>query len=363
MSNKLVEFIENSFLKDLLKIDTVTDISYNGEDIYYQDNILGRQKYTLPLTNQKAYDFIRQIANLSDSQFSFQSPILDVSVDRYRINATHFALARKNREQAINFSIRIGYTKLRIKDDEKFITKKCLSLAQIFLKKRLSIIIGGTTSSGKTELQKYLISKLDANSRLIILDNVEELETDDFLNDIDSQTWLLRKNLDLTYNDLIKNALRNNPDWLVLSEARGKEMLSILNAAMTGHPTISTIHAKGADFVYRRMARMCLQNGENLRYKEVLEDLYDHFKIIFYVNKSYDNEGKIFRYLDKIGTNYHNKYYELYSFPNTYHPFPEDFKKELNLSDDEFNFINNAWTSQSNFISYKENAYEKTQYI
>ena len=37
-----------------------------------------------------------------------------------------------------------------------------------FLKKRLSIIIGGTTSSGKTELQKYLISKLDANSRLII---------------------------------------------------------------------------------------------------------------------------------------------------------------------------------------------------
>ena len=38
--DRLVDYLENSFLKDLLKKESVTDISYNGQDIFYVDNNL-----------------------------------------------------------------------------------------------------------------------------------------------------------------------------------------------------------------------------------------------------------------------------------------------------------------------------------
>lgn len=346
MNEKLEEYLKNSFLKDLLYKENVTDISFNGEDIYYQDNIKGRLKYECEVNNKIAYEFIRQIANLSDTQFSFSSPILDISIDRFRINAVHSAIARKNRSNAITFSIRIGYESLRIKEDNTFISNKCIKLISLFLRSKQSIIIGGQTSSGKTELQKFILSKLKENTRIIVLDNVEELETDDFLKNIDSQTWLLKKSSSLSFDDLIKNALRNNPDWLVVSEARGEEMLSILNSAMTGHPTISTIHAKDCSFIYRRMGRMCMIKNENLKYNEVLEDIYDHFKLIIYVNKMVTKEGKIVRYVEKMASNFNNKYYEIFNYPNSYFELKEDLKVELNLSEKQFQKLNLFWKNR-----------------
>lgn len=44
MNTNLIQYIDNSFLSPLLRNPNVTDISYNGKDIYYQDNVLGRKK-------------------------------------------------------------------------------------------------------------------------------------------------------------------------------------------------------------------------------------------------------------------------------------------------------------------------------
>ena len=127
MNLKLIEFIENSFLKELLERETITDISFNGEKLFYQDNLSGRLQSDLLVSNDEVYAFLRQIANLTDQQFSITNPILDVSVGRYRISALHSSLARKNRDRVYNFSIRIGYDKLRISDDGSFINKRAIN--------------------------------------------------------------------------------------------------------------------------------------------------------------------------------------------------------------------------------------------
>lgn len=335
MNFNLINYIENSFLSPLLKIDSITDISFNGKDLYYQDNFKGRLKSDIKISDKEVYDFIRQISNLSDSLFSYSNPILDISCGRYRINATHYAISRKNREKVINFSIRVGYEDLRIKDDDTFIKKRCLFLVDQFIKHHESIIISGVTGSGKTELQKFLLSRMDQNTRLVVIDNLEELDADSFLTNIDSQTWLLNDTLNVNFENLIKNALRINPDWIIVSEARGGEMLSLLNSAMTGHPTISTIHSKSAEFDYSRMTRMCIIGNQNLKYDETIEDIFDHFKLIIHVNKI-NEEGRIKRYVSEIGTNVNNIYYVLFTYPNDYRDLPKEFKKEIGLNDKEF---------------------------
>lgn len=359
MNEKLLIYLESTFLKDLIKDPDITDISFNGIDLYYQHNLKGRLKSEIRLNNEIAFNFIRQIANLTDSQFSYKEPILDISIDKFRINATHFAIARKNKIPSINFSIRINFEELRIKEDKEFINSKCQKLIEYFINNKESIVIGGVTSSGKTELQKYLISTFKKSTRVIIIDNVEELETDEFSKNIDSQTWLIKSNNNVSFESLIKNALRNNPDWLIVSEARGKEMLDLLNATMTGHPTISTMHSKNINFMYKRMGRMCLLNGDNLKYKEILEDIYDHFKLLLYVEKKINEDGTIKRYLSKIGTNILNKYYEIYSYPNIYNPLPEFFMDLLSLNKEEFNKLKEYWINNLN--SMEELPYEKNK--
>ena len=113
---KAVEFIENSFLSKFLFDENITDISYNGENIFYQDNRYGRLKTDLDIPQETIMDFLRQISNLGEKRFSIQEPILDLSIGKYRINATHPHIGRKNHRKVPTFSIRIGSEKLRILD-------------------------------------------------------------------------------------------------------------------------------------------------------------------------------------------------------------------------------------------------------
>lgn len=350
MNTKLIEFIENSFLKDLLEKDTITDISFNGENIFYQDNISGRAKSDLNITNDEVYSFLRQIANLTDQQFSYAEPILDVSVGKYRISALHSSLARKNRERVYNFSIRIGFDKLRIEDDGSFINKRALMLLEEALEKKCSIVIAGKTGSGKTEFQKFLISKMNENTRIILIDNINEFETNYFKDNLDSQTWLV-SNKKNNFDDLVKNALRNNPDWLIVGEARGEEMKACLNSTMSGSPTITTMHARDSQSIYHRIARMCMINSTNLVFEETLEDVKEHFRFLVYVKKIYDEKKKVYvRYVDSISTNDKGKFIEVYKYPSKFTKLPTELRLIFDMSLIEFNKFNKRFAGLKNEI-------------
>lgn len=340
MNLKLIEFIENSFLKELLERESITDISFNGEKLFYQDNLSGRLQSDLVVTNYEVYAFLRQIANLTDQQFSIANPILDVSVGRYRISALHSSLARKNRDKVFNFSIRLGYDKLRIKDDGSFINKRALSLLDEAINKKCSIVVAGKTGTGKTEFQKFLISRMNENTRIILIDNINEFETNYFKDNLDSQTWLVN-NQKNNFDDLIKNALRNNPDWLVVGEARGEEMKACLNSTMSGSPTITTMHARDSESIYHRIARMCMINSKNLVFEETLEDVKEHFKFLVYVKKIFDEKTKSYvRYVDSISTNDKGKFLEVYKYPSTFRKLPAEMRTLFEMSLIEFNKFN-----------------------
>lgn len=340
MNLKLIEFIENSFLKELLERESITDISFNGEKLFYQDNLSGRLQSDLVVTNDEVYAFLRQIANLTDQQFSIANPIIDVSVGRYRISALHSSLARKNRDKVFNFSIRLGYDKLRIKDDGGFINKRALSLLDEAINKKCSIVIAGKTGTGKTEFQKFLISRMNENTRIILIDNINEFETNYFKDNLDSQTWLVN-NQKNNFDDLIKNALRNNPDWLVVGEARGEEMKACLNSTMSGSPTITTMHARDSESIYHRIARMCMINSKNLVFEETLEDVKEHFKFLVYVKKIFDEKTKSYvRYVDSISTNDKGKFLEVYKYPSTFRKLPAEMRTLFEMSLIEFNKFN-----------------------
>lgn len=302
MANKLIEYIENSFLKELISNPNITDITYNGEAVFYMNNKTGRQKAKFEIGKKDVMDFIRQIANLAEKQFSFTDPNLDVSIGRYRINATHSSIVRVYDDKSISFAIRIASKENRIKNDKEFMPKHVNDYLQSILDNHESLVISGSTGSGKTELQKYLIGMIEKNAHIIVIDNIQELESVRSNSDIDLTSWQVLPSMsERTFENLIRNALRNNPDWLIIAEARGKEMADILLSTMSGHPIITTIHAKSIEEIPGRMTRMIQTSSTNQQYNEIFSDLTHAINNYVYLERSIDEDGVVKRYIKKVG--------------------------------------------------------------
>ena len=299
--DKTILFFENSFLRPLLSNRKVTDISYNGRDVYYVDNDYGRVKSKLQITKQEAKDFIRQIANLSEKQFSFQCPQLDVSFGKYRFNATHQSICRKGNEECVSFSVRIASSSLKFEDNNS-LDNNIKELLDILVKSNVSIVIGGITGSGKTELQKYLISRMKENTRVIIIDNILELDQFTPKQDLDLNIWQVdEKREAASIQNLVKSALRSNPDWLIVAESRGDEMLDVLNSSLTGHPIITTIHAFDIKSMPTRMTRMVMMKDQRTSFDDIYNDISYHMRFYIYLKRKYLTDGMVKRYISSIG--------------------------------------------------------------
>lgn len=294
-------YLEKSFLSPLLKREDITDISYNGGLLFYSSNSLGRKRSDIRVDSETVLFFLRQIANLTEKSINLANPILDVSFGRYRLNGVNSSVGRYKEMKAPSFSLRIASRACKIEKDAQFMDEKTKSILMNALKRKESIVIGGKTGTGKTELQKWLLLHLEDNTRVIVLDNVEELDL--IQNErIDMTTWLSGEgNGRLPLKALIRNALRHNPDYLLVAEARGEEMLDALSSAGSGHPLITTIHADSLDTMPERLARMALMGEANVTLKELLEEVRNHIQVFVYLEKALDGEGRIVRFVRAIG--------------------------------------------------------------
>ncbi|MCR5490804.1 MAG: CpaF/VirB11 family protein [Bacilli bacterium] len=298
---RLKEYIESSFLAPLLQRKGVTDISYNGEGLFLVDNRFGRQKSELEVTPSEVGDFLRQIANYAEKQFSYLDPVLDVSFAQYRLNATFLSITRVDNKKTYSFSLRIASKDSILEKDSSFFPGNSKKILLEAIEDRKSVVIGGETGCGKTELQKFLLSHMRPATRVIVIDNVEELELSRGDGTLDLTTWLVDpKNPQSSFPFLIRNALRNNPDYLLVAESRGEEMLDALNVVMSGHPLITTLHAKDMEAMPYRMTRMAMMSGKKLEFNDLLDDIYHHFSYMVYLDKSTTKWG-VKRRIKQIG--------------------------------------------------------------
>lgn len=300
-TERVTNFVEGSFLAPLLNRRGLTDITFNGENLFYEDCLHGRKKSGIEVKNEDVGAFLRQVANMTEKQFSYMSPILDVSFSRYRLNATFLSVTRVYEQKAYSFALRIGHDGSAVSEDKDFFPGKTKKILLDALAAGESIVIAGETGAGKTELQKYLLMSLPPSTRVIIIDNIGELDRCRGDGLLDMTLWIADDRFpDSSSEALIRNALRNNPDYLVVAESRGREMLSTLNAVMSGHPIITTLHAQDITAIPYRMARMAMMGDDNLNYEDLLGDIYHHFRWLVYVKKSKE-EDSIWRRISALG--------------------------------------------------------------
>ena len=119
---------------------------------------------------------------------------------------------------------------------------------------RLNLVLSGGTASGKTTFLNACGSALEADERVVSIEDTPELRVP-----VDNWVQLVTSEQSegveaVTMADLVRHALRMKPDRIWLGEARGAEMAAILTACNTGHEGVAfTVHA---DDVWATLTRI-----------------------------------------------------------------------------------------------------------
>ncbi|MDR6100489.1 type IV secretion system protein VirB11 [Agrobacterium larrymoorei] len=137
---------------------------------------------------------------------------------------------------------------------------------------RVTMLISGGTSSGKTTFFNGLLKDVPEWERLISIEDTRELKPPqpNHLALVASKGGQGRAKT--TIQDCLEAALRLRPDRIFMGEIRGAEAFSFLQAVNTGHPgSISTLHADNPHGAYERLAMATMQAGLGLSKSELLE--------------------------------------------------------------------------------------------
>ena len=244
-------------LEEIFSDQTITDILLDGSNTALIEKD-GKLEAINPLF-QNDYEldkWTRNIMNLNNSRLDIAKPIAEVTLDSLvgllRIHAVLAGECSKRtqvsiRRHAISSMSLESMLSVKSLNENQFVT-----LRQIISQKENFVIFGGT-GSGKTTLLKAMLNEV-SNERVITIEDAAELN-------LGGNSVCLRTRAnnhegvgEITLSQLLREALRMRPDRLVIDEARGEELLLLLQAMNTGHSGSGfTLHANSAQDLIPRM--------------------------------------------------------------------------------------------------------------
>lgn len=106
-----------------------------------------------------------------------------------------------------------------------------------------------------TEVTKYLVSEIPFREKIALIEDVAEMHAKQLFPDLDIHSWVVTGSAKAS--DLLKASLRNNPEWVIVTELRsGEEAVEWLEAIKSDHRSITSLHASSTSDIPSRVAGM-----------------------------------------------------------------------------------------------------------
>jgi len=254
------DFIHAGKIEPLMRDHMIEDISCDGPNVPIY--VWHRQYESIP-TNVKFEDhesldnFVVKLAYLCGKHISIASPIVDGGLsDGSRLQLTY---AKEVTRHGSSFSMRrFKADPLTVTDLISFntMTSEMAAFFWYALEKKACILVSGGTASGKTTLLNCISMFILPDNKVITIEDTPELN-------LPHKNWIASiarlgfgtagSTAEISLFDLLKAAMRQRPDYIIVGEVRGEEAFTLFQAMATGHGGLSSLHADSVMSVLRRL--------------------------------------------------------------------------------------------------------------
>lgn len=243
------DFIYLGKIEPLMNDPLIEEISCDGMNVPIY--IWHREQESMPtnivFTNHRELDnFVRKMAYVSGKHISVAQPIVDASLPGGdRINLT---LGTEVTKKGSTFTIRrFRADPITVIDLIKSNTMSADIAAYLWylVEHKSTMLIAGGTASGKTTTLNTISSFSRPEHKIITIEDTQELNLphENWIPTVSRQTFTGSAMSEITQFDLLRAALRQRPDIIVVGETRGREAYTLFQAFATGHGGFSSIHA------------------------------------------------------------------------------------------------------------------------
>jgi pilus assembly protein CpaF len=148
-----------------------------------------------------------------------------------------------------------------------------------------TVLISGGTSTGKTTVLRVLANAIPQDQRIVVIEDTSELHIKKpNMLAVECQTDTFKANV--SFEDLLKSALRWRPDRIILGEVRGIEARTLLDSLNTGHAgSLATIHANSAEKALHRFANLVMRNHAESTFIDTEAEIAEAVDFIVHVER------------------------------------------------------------------------------
>jgi pilus assembly protein CpaF len=258
---------EINLLQGFLGDHRVTDVLLDGSVSAFTEREGTLEKVTNPFSNEEEVtSWTKQLLRANGSRLDIAKPISEITLgSEFGLLRIHVVLQGECSKRTQVSIRRHQAASLTLQDlvQSSSITKEQLDLLIEIIKGKENFVIIGGTGSGKTTLLKAMLNEA-IQERVITIEDAPELN---LLGNAVSLTTRLANHEgvgEISIAELLREALRMRPDRLVIGEARGEELLVLLQAMNTGHSGAGfTLHANSVTDAVPRMLAILAGVGIN----------------------------------------------------------------------------------------------------
>ena len=243
----------------IMRDEAIEDVSCDGPEIplfLYHREFGSIKSNVVYDTDDELEGFVIALAQRCGRTISIADPILDATLpDGSRLNCT---LGREVTTRGSSYTIRKFTTDpLTIVDLLRFNTLSYEMGAHLWLACQYgeSIISAGGTASGKTSTMNAVALFIPPACKVISIEDKREIN-------LPHENWIAGLTRggaeaenpgDIGMYELLRAALRQRPEYVIVGEVRGKETMTMFQAMATGHITYSTMHADSVKSIVHRL--------------------------------------------------------------------------------------------------------------
>lgn len=183
--------------------------------------------------------------------------------------------------------------------DTDFATQEMVDFLCMCIRYGVPFVVAGATSSGKTTLLNAIMTSIPDTKRVFTIESgsrelsLVRRKDGQVINNVVHTLSRPSDNpaYDITQEDLVVASLRFNPDIVCVGEMRDVECYSAVEASLTGHTVVSTVHAGPGSAAHMRIALLC-QKRFPINFQTSLMQAGQAFPVVVYAHKLENNSRK-----------------------------------------------------------------------